>query len=92
MAPLLHKIRQIDPGAAPAPLLAGERAAYSVATEQAEAVFALEDMAPTAQDRAITAAIIAGKVSPEQAREELQGYLMANKTVVGFIESRSWAL
>ncbi|RRS01160.1 hypothetical protein EIP75_21530 [Aquabacterium soli] len=90
MPPLLHKISPTEPGAATGPLVLADRAAYSIAAEQAEAVFALEDMAPSAQDKAITAAILAGKVSPEQAREELREYVIAHKSVAGFLESRSW--
>ena len=75
----------------PKPLSESERPAYAEAMRQTEAIFALEGMYPTEQDKAITAAILDGRVSPEQAREELMAYLRANKTGSGFIESREWA-
>jgi hypothetical protein len=74
------------------PLTPEQRGAYAAAIAQTEAVFALEDMGPTAQDKAIDAAILAGRVSPEQAREELLAYVIEHKTVNGFIESRPWAV
>ena len=77
--------------AVPAPLTPDQRATYAATIKQTEAIFALEDMAPNAQDLAIDAAILAGKVSPEQAREELLAYVIQHKTVRGFIESRAWA-
>ncbi len=48
-------------------------------------------MKQTAQDKAATAAIVAGRVAPEQAREELLAYVREHQTMRGFIESRSWA-
>ena len=90
--PLLHKTSRSDPVTNPAPLAPEQRAAYAAAIAQTEAVFALEGMAPSEQDKAIDAAILAGRVSPEQAREELLTYVTAHKTVKGFIESRPWAV
>jgi hypothetical protein len=87
----LHSAAHRDAMAAPAPLAPEQRAEYAVAIEQSEAVFALEDMAPSAQDKAIDVAILAGKLSPEQAREELLSYLTGHKTVCGFIDSRAWS-
>lgn len=75
----------------PAPLTPEQRALYAAAMADTEAVFALEDMAPSPQDRAITAAVVAGQVAPEQARDELLAYVLKHKTVRGFIESRPWA-
>lgn len=89
---LVQRIRRDDSVADPQPLPTEMRAAYAAAIQQTEAVFALEGMTPTAQDKAIDAAILAGKVSPEQAREELLTYVTAHKTVNGFIESRGWAV
>jgi hypothetical protein len=89
---LLHKISRGDPAANPVPLTPEQRAAYAAAIEQTKAVFALEGMAPTSQDKAVDGAILAGRVSPEQAREELLAYVTAHKTVDGFIESRAWAV
>lgn len=79
-------------GAASGPLAPGQRGAYAAAIDQAEAIHALEDMAPSKQDKAIDAAILAGNVSPEQARDELLAYVTEHKTLTGFIESRSWAI
>lgn len=88
---LLHTTH-LDSVEVSAPLAPEQRAAYSAAIKQTEAVFALESMLPTAQDRAIDDAILAGRVSPERAREELKVYLAENKTMNGFIESRPWAV
>ena len=72
-------------------LTAGERSAYAETIRQQEAIFALEGMHPTAQDKAIDAAVLAGRVSPEQALDELVAYAKEHKTVDGFYESRPWA-
>lgn len=89
--PITHHLAPDSLAASTAPLAAEDRSAYAAAMEQTEAVFALEGMEPSEQDRAITAAILAGRVSPEQAREELLAYVTAHKTVKGFLESREWA-
>ena len=68
-----------------------QRDAYASAITQVEAIFALEGMAPSEQDKAIDAAILAGVVTPERAREELLAYIVEHKTMDGFIASRSWA-
>jgi len=73
------------------PLLPEQRLAYGAAIVQSDAIFALEGMTPSAQDKAIDAAVLAGRVSPEQARQELCAHIVAHRTVRGFIESRSWA-
>jgi hypothetical protein len=83
---------QAQAGRGPAPLTPEQRAHYAAAIADTEAVFALEGMAPSPQDRAITAAIVAGLVAPQQAREELLAYLLEHKTVRGFIETRPWAI
>lgn len=84
--------RRAVAAATPAPLTPEQRALYAAAMADTEAVFALEDMAPSPQDKAITAAIVAGMVAPEQAREELHAYILEHKTVRGFIDSRPWAV
>lgn len=76
---------------AQAPLPREQRVLYVAAMKQTEAMVALEGMQPTAQDKAATAAIVAGRVAPEQAREELLAYVREHQTMRGFIESRSWA-
>lgn len=80
------------PDVAQGPLTTDQRGAYAAAIEQAEVIHALEDMAPSRQDKAIDAAILAGNVSPEQARDELLAYVTEHKTSTGFIESRPWAI
>ena len=89
---LAHKINRHSALTERSPLTPDERPAYAFAIEQSEAIFALEGLEPSPQDKAIDAAILAGRVSPEQAREELLDYVTAHKTVRGFIESRAWAL
>lgn len=74
------------------PLRPEERAAYALTIQQTEAVMALEGMEPAAHDKAINAAILAGRVAPEQAREEFLAYVTQHKTISGFIESRDWAV
>jgi hypothetical protein len=74
------------------PLTPGQRALYAAAAADTEAVFALDGMTPSLQDKVITAAIVAGRVVPEQAREELLAYVAERKTVLGFIDSRPWAV
>lgn len=75
-----------------APLAPEKRAAYAAVIRETEAIFALEGMAPSAQDKAMNAAILAGRVAPKQAREELLAFVLEHKTVRGFIESRPWAI
>jgi len=58
---------------------------------QIDAIFALEGFQPTAQSRAIDAAVLAGRVTEAQVIEEMREYAMEHKTTRGFIESRSWA-
>lgn len=89
--PLVHKISRDAAVESSAPLTPDERVTYAAVIEQMEAVFALEDMYPTAVDKAIDAAILAGRISPEQAREELLAYIIAHKTSDGFIEACAWA-
>ena len=77
---------------APTSLTPSERATYAAAILQVHAMFALDDFEPDAQSRAIDAAVIAGRVGPEQLRQELMAYAREKKTMKGFIESRSWAV
>lgn len=83
--------KQTEVPSSSGPLPPERRASYAVAIEQTRAVLALEGMAPTEQDEAIDAAILAGRVSPEQAREELLAYVYEHRSVDGFIKSRTWA-
>ena len=61
------------------------------AIRQTDAIFALEGFAPTAQTRAIDAAVLAGRVTNAQVIEEMVEYAKEHKTTDGFIESRAWA-
>ena len=91
----IHRsIPQPTPGETPAPayLTPSEREAYAAAIPQVEAMFALDGFEPDEQSRAINAAVIAGRVGPEQLRQELMAYAREKKTVKGFVESRSWAI
>ena len=54
-------------------------------------MFSLDGLAPRSENRAIDAAIVAGRVTPQQVREEMVAYVIENKTMQGFIESREWA-
>lgn len=80
-----------DETPAPAFLTPAQRDAYAAAMPQVEAIFALEGFEPDEQSRAIDAAVTAGRVGPEQLRQELIAYARENKTLRGFIESRAWA-
>ena len=69
-----------------------ERRRMKDAIEQTDAIFALEGFEPTAQTRAIDAAVLAGRVTRSQVATELRDYTMQHKTMRGFIETRSWAV
>jgi hypothetical protein len=58
---------------------------------QVDAIFALESFQPTAQTRAIDAAVLSGRVTRSQVTQEMVEYARQNKTTTGFIESRTWA-
>lgn len=68
-----------------------QRLAYAASVDQVEAMFSLDGLAPRSENRAIDAAIVAGRVTPQQVREEMVAYVIENKTMQGFIESREWA-
>ncbi len=61
------------------------------AIEQTDAIFALEGFEPTDQRRAISAAVLAGRVTHAQVADEMREYVMQHKTVTGFVASRAWA-
>ena len=61
------------------------------AIKQTDAIFALEGFEPTAQKRAIDAAVLAGRVTRAQVADEMRDYAMQHKTTDGFIQSRAWA-
>lgn len=64
---------------------------FTKAQNQVDAIFALENMELTDNRKVIRQAVNSGKVSNTQAYDELLSYIKANKTVDGFVESRSWA-
>jgi hypothetical protein len=59
---------------------------------QRDAIFAFEGFEPTAQRRAIDAALLAGRVTITQVSREMEAYANEHKTTEGFIESRPWRL
>jgi len=69
-----------------------EVATMQEAFRQADAIWRLEGFDPTAQSRAIDAAILAGRVTNAQVIEEMEAYANEHKTTEGFIESRPWRL
>jgi hypothetical protein len=68
-----------------------ERAKAEKAIAQTDAIFALEGFEKTARARAIDAAVLAGRITFGQAADEMREYVTVNKTLDGFIESRTWA-
>lgn len=66
------------------PLVSEEQLRYSYVIEQIEAVFALECMTPNRHDELIKAAILAGQISLEDAREQLLAHFLRYKTLAGF--------
>lgn len=63
---------------------------YSHLADQARANAALDGLLPNPLSDAIEAAILAGRISPQQAHQELLGYISEHKTIRGFMESREW--
>jgi len=61
------------------------------AMRQTDAIFALDGFTPDAQNIAINAAVLAGRVTSNQVVEELVVYAKQYKTVDGFLETRDWA-
>ncbi|MCW5230623.1 antitoxin VbhA family protein [Verminephrobacter eiseniae] len=68
-----------------------EQVKFQKAIEQTDAIFALEGFKPTEQRKAIRAAVMAGRVTNEQAIKEMCEYAMQHKTIDGFVASRAWA-
>ena len=67
-----------------------EKEKYRKVCEQVDAIFALEGFQPTEQSKAIDEAVMAGRVTNRQAREEMVAYIKQHGTVDGFVASRSW--
>lgn len=58
---------------------------------QTDAIFALEGFEPTAQTKAINAAVLAGRVTRAQVAQEMVSYIQQHQTVEGFVATRAWA-
>ena len=67
-----------------------EKVRYSEACVQTDAIFALEGFAPTEQSKILDQAILAGKVTPAQVKQEMVNYVNLHKTIDGFAASRAW--
>lgn len=68
-----------------------EQAKLQKAFEQVDAIFALEGFEPTAQVKAIDAALLAGKVTFPQVIDQMRDYAIKHKTTEGFIDTCDWA-
>lgn len=58
---------------------------------QVDAIFRLEGFEPDEVERAIDAAVLAGRVTNQQVAEEMVAYAKQHKCLDGFIQSRAWA-
>lgn len=67
-----------------------EQIKFHQAIEQTDAIFALEGFTPTLQRRAISEAVLAQRVTYDQAAHELSAFILQHKSSDGFIDSRSW--
>ena len=65
-----------------------EKAEMREAIKQVDALFALEGFEKTEQSRKIDEAVLAGRVSNQQAIDEMIAYAKERKTTDGFIETR----
>jgi len=73
-------------------LIPEEVAAMKENIRQTEAIFALEGFQPDAENRAIDAAVLAGRVTRDQVMDEMTAYAIEHKTIRGFLGTRSWRL
>lgn len=67
-----------------------ERERLREVMRQTDAIFRLEGLEPTAMDRAMDAAVLAGRVTTAQVIKEMREYVMQYKSMDGFIQSRAW--
>ena len=67
-----------------------ERERLREVMRQIDAIFRLEGLEPTAMDRAMDAAVLAGRVTTAQVIKEMREYVMQYKSMDGFIQSRTW--
>ena len=72
------------------PMTYDERERLREVMRQTDAIFRLEGLEPTAMDRAMDAAVLAGRVTTAQLIEEMREYVMQYKSMDGFIQSRTW--
>lgn len=57
---------------------------------QRDAIFALESFQPTEQTQKIDLAVLSGRVSNAQAIDEMRLYIQQHRSLVGFVETRTW--
>ena len=67
-----------------------EQLEYQEAARQTDAIFAFEGFSPTELSKAISAAVMAGRVTDDQAVKEMCEYAMIHKTIDGFATTRNW--
>ena len=63
---------------------------YKAACIQVDAIFALAGFEPSEQKKALNRAVLAGRVTPEQAHHDLLAYALQHKTTDGFEVSMGW--
>ncbi len=68
-----------------------EQQKFQKAIEETDAIFALEGFKPTKTRKLISDAIMAGRVTPDQAVKEMCEYAKQHQTIDGFIDTRTWA-
>ena len=67
-----------------------EQLEYQEAARQTDAIFAFEGFSPTELRKAISAAVMAGRVTDDQAVKEMCEYALIHKTIDGFAATRTW--
>ena len=67
-----------------------EQLEYQEAARQVDAIFAFEGFSPTELRKSISAAVMAGRVTDDQAVKEMSEYAMIHKTIDGFAATRIW--
>ncbi|MFT0533171.1 hypothetical protein ACMHYJ_10160 [Castellaniella hirudinis] len=72
------------------PLSSAKQKRLKAGFKQVDAIFSLEGFEPSNGNRAIDAAILAGRITEAQVVEEMIVYIKEHKTIRGFYESRTW--
>ena len=67
-----------------------EQLEFQEAARQTDAIFAFEGFSPTELRKAISAAVMAERVTHDQAVKEMCEYAMSHKTIDGFAATRTW--